>query len=63
MQGSKVNETHPYALVHQQKEDAFSQRIAFLLLDIGVETLFKTYHMLPDSIRVSQIKFHDRKKQ
>ena len=51
-----------YAIEHQQKENAFSQRIAFLLLDIGVETLFKTYLMLPESITDSKTKFHDRKK-
>ena len=51
-----------YALQHLHKETDFDQRIAFLLLDVGVETLFKTFLTLPDSVTGAQTKFFERKK-
>lgn len=49
-----------YALQHLHKETDFDQRIAFLLLDVGVETLFKTFLTLPDGVTGAQTSFHKR---
>jgi hypothetical protein len=50
-----------YALEHLHREGEFEQRIAFLLLDVGVETLFKTFLTLPDRVTAPETKYHDRK--
>jgi hypothetical protein len=50
-----------HALYHLHSESDFDKRIAFLLLDIGVETLFKTFLTLPDEVTKAQGTFHDRK--
>jgi len=51
-----------YAIEHLHKEMEFDQRISFLLLDIGVETLFKTFLTLPEDVTGAKIKFPDRKR-
>jgi hypothetical protein len=38
----------------------FDRRVAFLILDVGVETLFKTYLTLPDGVTQFQIKRGER---
>lgn len=38
-----------YAIVHLYLDGGFNQRIAFLLLDIGVETLMKVFLSLPEN--------------
>lgn len=50
-----------YAVEHMHKGGDFNQRIAFLLLDIGVETLLKTFLTLPDEITGVKIPFDKRK--
>ena len=50
-----------YALIHLHRESDFDHRIAFLLLDIGVETLFKTYLLLPDEVTGTTTRYSDRK--
>ena len=49
-----------FALEHMHKGSDFDRRLAFLILDVGVETLFKTYLTLPDSVTQFQIKRSDR---
>lgn len=51
-----------YALKHLRKDDDFSHRIAFLLFDIGVETLFKTFLTLPADITHAETPYHERRK-
>lgn len=51
-----------HALDHLHKGTDFDHRIAFLLLDLGVETLFKTFLMLPDRVTGTEVGFQDRKK-
>jgi hypothetical protein len=50
-----------FALERMHKGEDFDRRIAFLILDVGVETLFKTYLTLPDSVTQFQIKRADRR--
>lgn len=50
-----------YALMHLHGESDSDRRIAFLLLDVGVETLFKTYLLLPDTVTGATTKYFDRK--
>lgn len=40
----------------------FNHRIAFLLFDVGVETLFKTFLTLPESVTHAQGSYSDRKR-
>ena len=49
------------AIHHLRNNSDFDRRIAFLLLDIGIETLLKTYLTLPDKITGAKTKFHERK--
>jgi hypothetical protein len=49
------------AIHHLRNNNDFDRRIAFLLLDIGIETLLKTYLTLPDKITGAKTKFHERK--
>ena len=51
-----------HALEHLHKETDFDQRIAFLLLDVGVETLFKTFLILPVEATQAAGSFGDRKR-
>lgn len=50
-----------YAIQHMHNKTDFDSRIAYLMLDVGVETLFKTYLTLPDDITKTQTKFSERK--
>jgi hypothetical protein len=51
-----------FALANLYGSDDFHQRIAFLVLDIGVETLFKTYLTLPDKTTGTKLAYGERKK-
>lgn len=46
---------------HLNKNTAFDNRIAFLLFDVSVESIFKTFLTLPDEITKISIKYHQRK--
>jgi hypothetical protein len=50
-----------HAIEHLHQDTDFDQRVAFLLLDVGVETLFKTYLLLPERITKVKISFEQRK--
>ena len=50
-----------YALEHAKKRSTFDKQVAFLLLDIGVETLFKVYLSLPEDVSKSKISYSKRK--
>ncbi len=49
-----------FALERMHKGSDFDRRLAFLILDVGVETLFKTFLTLPDSVMQFQIKRGER---
>jgi hypothetical protein len=49
-----------HAIEHHHKGTESDNRIAFLLFDVGVETLFKTYLTLPDGVAQFQIKRSER---
>jgi hypothetical protein len=63
--------THPWqkgpaelievALTNLHKSDDFHQRIAFLLLDVGVETLFKAFLTLPGRITGTKLSYGERR--
>jgi hypothetical protein len=46
------------AFLHQDTESA--RQIAFLLLDVGVETLFKTFLLLPETTTKVDMKYNKR---
>jgi hypothetical protein len=50
-----------YALDHLHRPSDFSQRIAFLLLDVGVETLFKTFLELPEEVTRAKLSYSKRR--
>jgi hypothetical protein len=49
-----------FALERMHNGSDFDRRLSFLILDVGVETLFKTYLTLPDGVTQFQIKRGDR---
>ena len=49
-----------FALECMHKGSDFDRRLAYLILDVGVETLFKTYLTLPDGVTRFQTKRADR---
>ncbi len=49
-----------FALERMHKGEDFDRRLAFLILDVGVETLLKTFLTLPDGVAQFQIKRGDR---
>lgn len=51
-----------FALEQSHKQGELNQRIAFLLLDVSVETLFKTFLVLPDSVTSTGLSHYERKK-
>src|SRR5687768_8807840 len=51
-----------FAVERMHKGSDFDRRLAFLILDVGVETLFKTYLTLPDSFTQFQTSRGDRHK-
>lgn len=50
------------ALHHLHQQTDVDRRIAFLLLDVGVETLFKTYILLPVKVTGTKLSYSERKK-
>jgi hypothetical protein len=50
-----------YAIQHLHRETDFDKRLAFLLLDVGIETLFKTFLTLPTEVTHAQGNFSERK--
>ena len=50
-----------YALSHLQGQSAGDQRIAFLLLDVAVETTLKTYLQLDEDVTGSKVSFAKRR--
>ncbi|MEP7136180.1 MAG: hypothetical protein ABI904_14735 [Chloroflexota bacterium] len=57
---SGPSELIKHAIDHLHQEDDFNQRIAFLLLDVGVETLFKTFLQLPEEVTGTKAGFSER---
>ncbi len=51
-----------YAYELMQKGTEIDRRISFLLFDVAVETTFKTYLLLPESVTRARLQFADRKK-
>ena len=49
-----------FALGCMHKGEDFDRRLAFLILDVGVETLFKTFLTLPEGVIQYQIKPDER---
>jgi hypothetical protein len=49
-----------FALDHMHKGSDLDRRLAFLMLDVGVETLFKTFLMLSESVVHFKIKRGER---
>jgi len=49
-----------FALERMHKGTDFDRRLAFLILDLGVETLFKTFLKLPESVMQFHIKRGER---
>jgi hypothetical protein len=50
-----------HGLTHLHRPTDFDRRIAFLLFDVGVETLFKTYLTAPEKETGALGKYHERK--
>lgn len=50
-----------HAVEHAQEKSTFDKQVAFLLLDIGVETLFKVYLSLPADVTKNKMKYEKRK--
>jgi hypothetical protein len=51
-----------FAMSKLDAKDEFSHRLAFIVTDIAVETLFKTYLLLPEDITKTKIGFSARQK-
>ena len=51
-----------YAEELMNNESDFDHQVAFLLIDVGVETMFMTYLSLPDDVIRSKNKYHERMK-
>jgi hypothetical protein len=49
------------AIRHLHEQSDIDQLIAFLLLDVGVESTFKTFLLLPDTVTGAKTKYFDRK--
>jgi hypothetical protein len=49
-----------FALERMHNGSDFDRRLSYLILDVGVETLFKTYLTLPDGVTQFQTKRSDR---
>lgn len=50
-----------YAIVHMHRPSDFDHRVAFLLLDVGVETLFKVFLSLPGRVTSTNLSFKERR--
>ena len=51
-----------YALDHLHRSSEFDQIVGFLLLDVGVETLFKVFLLLPEETTKTDMPYGARKK-
>jgi len=51
-----------YGIEHMGRDSEFDVRVGFLLLDVGVETLFKTFLQLPDDVTDTKMNYGDRNK-
>jgi hypothetical protein len=58
---SGPTELMAHAIEHLHKGTEFDNRIAFLLFDVGVETLFKTYLLLSDDIVGKRLTYNKRR--
>jgi hypothetical protein len=68
MKGSQIHpwqsgpaELLKFALEHSSELDDINQRVSFVLFDIGLETLFKTYLTLPAEITKTNAPYSERK--
>ena len=59
---SGPSELLKYALNMLRESEDCQRRISFLLIDCCVETLLKTYLLLPEEVGKQSISFHDRRK-
>lgn len=59
---SGPKELFEFALNTLKTHNEINQRISFLLFDLGIETLFKTFLSLPEEITNTKLSFADRKK-
>lgn len=59
---SGPTELFKFALENFRQPDEINRRISFLLFDIGVETLFKTYLTLPEEVTKTPLPYAERKK-
>jgi hypothetical protein len=59
---SGPTEIFKFALKNFRHPDEINRRISFLLFDIGVETLFKTYLTLPEAVTKTPMLYAERKK-
>ena len=59
---SGPTELFKFALETFRQPDEINRRISFLLFDIGVETLFKTYLMLSEEVTKTPMPYAERKK-
>lgn len=50
-----------HAIEHLHNQTDFDQRLAFLLVDVGVETLLKTYLSLPEEVTGTKLPFVKRR--
>ncbi len=50
-----------YAIKHVYSKSEFNQRIGYLLLDFGVETILKTFLLLPQDILKSKVSYSKRR--
>ena len=52
-----------YGIEHMGRDTEFDLRVGFLLLDVGVETLFKTFLQLSDDVTGTKMNYGDRVKK
>jgi hypothetical protein len=50
-----------FALEYLHRDSDFAKRISFLMLDIGVETVMKTFLTLPEEVTKAEGKYNERK--
>jgi len=51
-----------HGIEHMGRDTEFDLRVGFLLLDVGVETLFKTFLQLPDDVTGTKMNYGERVK-
>jgi len=52
-----------YGIEHMGRDTEFDLRVGFLLLDVGVETLFKTFLQIPNDVTGTKMNYGDRVKR